>query len=129
MQIVDCRFEEVSPEEFKKRTQGYGLRITRLVLSLDGSQVGRTFGNQLLRAGTSVGANYRAACRARSRSDFISKMGVVEEECDETLYWMELLVDAAIVKRARLADLIREGNEILALVVASRKTARFRAKR
>src|SRR5215471_5353478 len=118
----------MSPEEFKRRTNTYALRIIKLVQSFDGSQVHRTFGNQLLRAGTSVGANYRAACRARSRADFISKMGVVEEECDETLYWMELLIDAGIVKRARLASLIKEGNEILALVVASRKTARFRAR-
>jgi four helix bundle protein len=114
----------MSPEEFKKRTKAYALRIIRLVLSLDSSQVTHAMGGQLLRAGTSVGANYRSACRARSRADFISKMGVVEEECDESLYWMELMIDAAIVKQALLTDLIKEGNEILALVVASRKTAR-----
>jgi four helix bundle protein len=114
----------MSPEEFKKRTKAYALRIIRLVLSLDSSQVTRAMGGQLLRAGTSVGANYRSACRARSRADFISKMGVVEEECDESLYWMELMIDAGIVKQPLLTDLIKEGNEILSLVVASRKTAR-----
>jgi len=116
----------MSPEEFKRRTNTYALRIIKLVQSFDGSQVHRVIAGQLLRAGTSVGANYRAACRARSRADFISKMGVVEEECDESLYWLELLIDAGIVKKTLLADLIKEANEILALVVASRKTARVR---
>ena len=84
----------------------------------------RVLGNQVLRSGTSVAANYRAVCRARSKAEFISKMGIVEEECDESLYWMELMIDAGIVKQALLAELIKEGNEILSLVVASRKTAR-----
>jgi four helix bundle protein len=114
----------MSPEQFKKRTKAYGLRIMRLIESLPKTLTARTIGGQLVRCGTSVGSNYRAACRARSRAEFISKMGIVEEESDESIYWMELLIDAGIVKQALLADLIKEGNEILCLVVASRKTAR-----
>jgi four helix bundle protein len=81
-------------------------------------------GGQLLRAGTSVGANYRAACRAKSTPDFISKMGTVEEEADESLYWMELLVESGIMTEERLADLMKENDEIIAIVVSSINTAR-----
>ena len=102
----------------------YGLRVIRLVQSLPKDQVATVLGNQLLRAGTSVGANYRAAVRGKSRADFISKMGNVEEECDETLYWMEMLVESGTVKSKRLKALMSEGDEILAIVVASIKTAR-----
>jgi four helix bundle protein len=80
--------------------------------------------NQMVRCGTSVGANYRAACRARSRPDFIAKMGIVEEEADESSYWIELLIDAGIVKCERVADLLQEGGEIVSIVVSSIKTAR-----
>lgn len=80
--------------------------------------------NQLLRCGSSVGANYRAACRARSKADFVSKMGIVEEETDETIYWMELLIEAAIVKRSRVAELLDEANQILSIVISSIKTAK-----
>ncbi|GMV95158.1 MAG: hypothetical protein AMXMBFR82_49360 [Candidatus Hydrogenedentota bacterium] len=73
-----------------------------------------------------MGANYRAACRAKSRPDFISKMGIVEEECDEALYWMEILIDAGLMKQERLTELRTEANEILSMVVASIKTARAR---
>lgn len=78
----------------------------------------------MLRCGLSVGANYRAACRARSKADFIAKMGIVEEECDETMYWIELLIDAAIVKRDRVAALFKEADEIVSITVSSLKTAR-----
>ena len=81
-------------------------------------------GRQLLRAGTSVAANYRAACRARSSADFISKMGIVEEEADEALFWMELLADAKLVDDARLKDLMSEANELLSIAVSSIRTAR-----
>ena len=80
----------------------------------------------MLRSGTSVGANYRAACRARSTADFIAKMGIVEEEADESVYWMELLVESGIVKAELLEPLTKEGNEILAITVASINTARKR---
>jgi len=111
-------------EEFLKRTMAFGLRVIRLVESLPKRQVATVLGNQLLRAGTSVGANYRAAVRGKSRADFIAKMGIVEEECDEALYWMEMLIESGSIKPDLLKSLIDEGNQILAIVVASIKTAR-----
>ena len=86
--------------------------------------VGRRLGDQLLRAGTSVAANYRAACRARSKADFISKLGIVEEEADESAFWMELLIESGILPKRRLEKLLAEANELTAIIVASRKTAR-----
>lgn len=114
----------MNADEFKNRTRNYGLRIIRVYESLPQKGASQALGMQLLRSGTSVGANYRAACRAKSRADFISKMGTVEEECDETLYWMETLVDAGYVKQGKMSGLMREGSEILALVIASINTAR-----
>ena len=78
----------------------------------------------MIRCGSSVGANYRAACRAKSKPDFVSKMGTVEEEADETMYWMELLIDAEIVNRTRVADLLNEADQILSIVISSIKTAK-----
>jgi len=114
----------MSPEEFKKRTKTFELRTIRLVEALPAKRAAQVIGNQLLRAGTSVGANYRAACRAKSRADFISKMGTVEEETDESLYWMEMLVDAGLIKQALIGELMREGSEILSVVVASINTSK-----
>jgi four helix bundle protein len=111
-------------EEFKARTKAYALRVIKVVDALPRDTVARTLGHQLLRSGTSVAANYRAAVRGKSTADFISKMGIVEEECDESRLWMELLVDAGRMKPNRLADLMQEGGEILAITVASIKTAR-----
>lgn len=85
-------------------------------------------GRQLLRSATSVGANYRAACRAKSNADFISKMGTVEEEADESLYWMELLVEAGIVQADKLDALMKEEDELVAITVASINTAKRRSK-
>jgi len=88
---------------------------------------GRTadiLGRQLLGAGTSVGANYRAACRARSSPDFISKMGIVEEEADESMYWMELLIDSGLIQKEAVSRLLDEANQILAMTVSSIRTAR-----
>ena len=115
----------MNPEEFKKRTKAFALRVIHLVESLPNTRTSNVIGKQLLRSGTSVGANYRAACRARSRADFISKMGLVEEECDESNYWMELLVDSGQMKPARLSKLMREADELLAMIVASCKTAKW----
>ena len=109
----------------KARTKAYANRVVRLCQALPNNWMARTLGNQLLRSGTSVGANYRAVCRAKSNPDFINKLRVVEEECDESLFWMEILADNNLVKMARLRDLMREGGEILAIVVSSAKTARF----
>ena len=110
--------------EFKKRTKAAAMRVIRLVAAWPKSPAADVIGRQLLRAGTSVGANYRAACRARSRRDMISKLGIVEEEADESVYWLELLADSKLVAPRRLVDLTREFNEILALTVASSKTLR-----
>src|SRR5882757_8864786 len=111
-------------EEMKARTKTYANRVVKLCSSLSSNWIAQTLGRQLLRSGTSVGANYRAVCRAKSTLDFINKLRIVEEECDESLFWMELLVDNNIIKSARLADLMREGDELLAIVVSSAKTAR-----
>ena len=116
----------MEPEEFKKRKRAFAIRVVRLVGSLPNWGTASIMGRQLLRCGTSVGANYRAACRARSRADFVAKMGIVEEECDESLYWMDLLIESGLVPAARLEDLMGEADEILSMVVASIRTARDR---
>ena len=116
----------MTPDDFKKRTKAFALRCIRLVESLPESATGRVIARQLLRCATSVGANYRSACRAKSRADFIAKMRIVEEECDESLYWMELLIESDKMEAALLNDLMKEADEILSLVVASIKTARSR---
>jgi len=112
--------------ELRKRTKAFALRVIRLVEALPRTRVADVIGGQLLRCGTSVGANYRAACRPKSPADFVAKMGIVEEECDESAYWMELLVEAGIMKVGRISSLMSEADEILAMVVASVKTARAR---
>ena len=114
----------MTTKELKERTFQFGVRVVRAVESLPKTDTARTLGKQLLRAGISVGANYRAAARARSRADFVAKLGIVEEECDETIYWMEMVVELKLLKAARLAKLLLEANELLAIVVASIKTAR-----
>jgi four helix bundle protein len=111
-------------EEMKARTKSFANRIVKLCEALPDKWIAKTLGRQLLRSGTSVGANYRAVCRAKSNADFINKLRVVEEECDESLFWMELLVENNLVKPARLNDLMKEADEILSIVVASAKTAR-----
>ena len=110
--------------EMGARTKSYSLRVLKLVHSLPQNRACDILGGQLLRAGTSVGANYRAVCRAKSLADFINKLRIVEEECDESLLWMELLVEAGFVKNSRLANLQAEGDEILSIIVSSTKTAR-----
>ncbi len=116
----------MNPDDFKNRAKAFALRNIRLVDALPKSKAGDVIGRQLLRCGTSIGANYRAACRARSRADFIAKMKIVEEECDESLYWMELLIESGQVEAGLLRDLMKEGDAILSVVVASIKTARSR---
>ena len=103
----------------KQRTKAFANRIVKLCSALPGSWIAQTLGRQLLRSGTSVGANYRAVCRAKSNADFVNKLRIVEEECDESMFWMELLVKASLLR-----NLTKEANEILAIVVASAKTAR-----
>ena len=116
-------------EDMKRRTKKFALRVIRLVESLPNGRTAEVIGRQLLRSGTSVGANYRAACRAKSTADFIAKMGTVEEEADESSYWMELLVEAEIVKADRLESLMKEADELLAITVASVNTAKKRSRK
>ena len=108
----------------KPRTKQFALGVIKMVESLPKDQTSRVLGNQLLRAGTSAGANYRAACRSKSTADFISKMGNVEEEADESGFWMELLVDARKVKTGKASALLQEAGELTAIAVASINTAR-----
>ncbi len=118
----------MNQEDLKRRTQQFALRIMAVTGALPSSAVANVISTQLLRSGMSVGANYRAACRARSRPDFISKLGIAIEEADESLYWMELLIESNIMARDRLAPLLREGDEIIAILTASAKTARAHRK-
>ena len=114
----------MNQEELKERTKRFVLRVIRFVESLHRGRTADVIGRQLLRSGTSVGANYRAACRAKSPADFISKMGTVEEETDESLFWMEMLIEARIVESGKLESLMKEADEILAITVSSIKTIR-----
>ena len=111
-------------DDLKKRTKKFALDVIKLVEKLPNDQVGKILGGQLLRAGTSVGANYRSACRARSNADFISKMGIVEEEADETGYWLDLLISAGKVSQESAIPLVNESSELTAIAVASINTAR-----
>lgn len=117
-----------SKDVLKVRTKQFALRIIRLAGTLPETQEGRIIRGQLLRCGTSVGANYRSARRARSTADFIHKMGIVEEEADETMYWMELIVESGLMKEKIISELYKEADEIVSMVVASINTARKRKK-
>jgi four helix bundle protein len=118
----------VERKDLQERTRQFALRVVRLVEALPRARSADVLGRQLLRCGTSVGANYRAACRSQSPADFIAKMHIVQEEADEAAYWMALLADAAIVPASRLTDLIREADELVAISVASINTARRNAR-
>ncbi len=111
-------------DNLKDRTKRFALRVIRVAERLPKNKTADVISRQLLRSGTSVGANYRAACRAKSPADFISKMGTVEEETDESLFWMELLVDARLMSEELLGELQTEARKILAIVVSSIKTAK-----
>src|SRR5437870_6803748 len=114
----------MSDPDLKKRTKAFALRILKLVDALPKTTAGRTLSSQIVRSATSVAANYRAACRAKSIADFIAKMGIVEEEADETLFWLELLEESKLVPAAKLTAIKQEANELIAITVASIKTAR-----
>jgi four helix bundle protein len=111
-------------EQLRTRTKEFALRIVHLFRSLPPATEAQVIGKQLLRSGTSVGANYRAACHARSRAEFIAKIGVVSEEADETVFWIELLADIKVVKKERLDPLLNEVRELTAIFRASRLTAK-----
>jgi len=114
----------MNAEQFKARTKAFALRVVKLATSLPRNRVGEVFARQMIRSGTSVAANYRAACLARSRAEFVSKMGIAQEEADETMFWIEMIVDAGLVKSPLVEGLIRENKEVLAIIIASRKTAK-----
>ena len=110
-------------EDLKKRTKLFALRVLKLATALPLSIEGRTIRGQLVRAGTSVGANYRAACRGRSKAEFIAKIGVVEEEADESAFWLELIIEGAFLKRDRVNPLLDEANELARIMASSRISA------
>jgi four helix bundle protein len=111
----------------KERTKQFALRVLKLAAALPRTMEGRGIGGQLVRSGTSVGANYRAACRGRSKAEFISKLGTVEEEADESAYWMELIIDACLLESKRVAALQQEATELTAIMAASRISASKRS--
>ena len=116
----------MNKEILQKRTKRFALEIIRLVDTLPKNKSADVLGRQLLRSATSVAANYRAACRGRSKAEFIAKLGIVVEEADESLFWLELMKEAGLVPPERLHPLIQEANELTAIFVASRKTAQKR---
>lgn len=111
-------------EQLKKRTKAFAIRIVRLYRALPKTGEARVIGNQMLRSGTSVASNYRAVCRARSKAEFTAKMGIVVEEADETVFWLEMIIETEIMAATKLQDLIKEANELLAIFAASQRTAR-----
>ncbi len=113
----------MTPDELKLRTKAFALRVIRLAEVFPRTPTAGVIQRQIVRSGTSVGANYRAACRARSRADFAAKLAIAEEEADETLYWLELLADSGLIKAEQLSELQREASELVAIMTASRKTA------
>jgi len=123
------RIEEMAHENLKQRTKEFSLRVIRLTEALPNTRTADVIGRQLLRSGTSVGANYRAASRAKSPADFIAKMGIVEEEADESLFWMELLIEANLVPEEKLAALMQEANELVAITVPSINTAKQKVRK
>jgi four helix bundle protein len=110
--------------ELKDRTKRFAVRIVKLFRSLPRTDEARVIGKQVLRSRTSVAANYRAVCRARSKAEFIAKIGVVVEEADETVFWLELLVETNIVSQSRMNSLLVEADELLAIFTASQRTAK-----
>jgi four helix bundle protein len=114
----------MTPEELKQRTKRFGLSVIKLVDQLPRTRSANAIGNQLVNCATSVGANYRAACRARSKAEFAAKLGVVEEGADESVYWLEVLAEADVITKDKVAILLREANELVAIVVASLNTVK-----
>jgi four helix bundle protein len=115
---------DTQAEQIKRRTKQFALRVIRLFRALPRAAEAQVIGRQLLRSGTAVAANYRAVCRARSKAEFVAKIGVVVEEADETVFWLEMLVEAGIIRANRMEPLLKEANELLAIFAASQRTAR-----
>ena len=112
------------PEELRDRTKAFALRVIRLFRSLPYKTDTQVLGKQLLRCGTSVAANYRAVCRARSKAEFIARLGIAAEEADEAVLWLELLIESGIVKSEMTEELLKEARELAAILTASRQTAK-----
>ena len=111
-------------EVLKERTKKFAIGIIKLFRMLPKTEEARVIGRQVLRCGTSVAANYRAVCRARSKAEFVAKMGIVVEEADETVFWLELLVDAQVARQEQVASVLAEANELLAIFAASQRTVK-----
>src|SRR6266516_5900814 len=123
--IFECRFsiDAMNEPEMKRRTKEFALRVLKLADALPKTRSANIIAGQIARSGTSVAANYRALCRAKSRADFVNKTSIVEEEADESCFWLELLFDRGLLAARRVQPLLREADEITAILVASRKTA------
>mgnify|MGYP000654588977 CR=1 FL=1 len=113
----------MTPEELKARTKQFALRVFRLADALPKTAAGRVIATQLSKSGSSVGANYRAACRGRSKAEFRAKLGVVVEEADESAYWLELIIEGELLPAERVEPLLGEAGELCAIMVASRKNS------
>ncbi len=121
--------ESVLAEQYKKRTKAFAIRLIRFLRTFPKTDEGAVIGKQLLKSGTSIAANYRAACRARSKAEFISKISVVVEEADETVFWLELVLELQLSDANESAGLLKEANEILAIFGASQRTAKSNSPR
>lgn len=127
-QICDCGFTILKTffmdkTEFKTRTKKLAIETARLCLHLPFNQVNKVYTNQIIRSSSSVGANYRAACRAKSKADFINKLRIVEEEMDETMYFLELLAEFNLKEKTQMREIYKEADELLAMIVQSINTA------
>jgi four helix bundle protein len=116
-------------ETLKKRTKSFAIRIVKLYRALPNTGEAKVIGNQFIRSGTAIAANYRASCRARSTAEFIAKIGVVVEEADETVFWLEMLVNCEIFSESKMKEMIQEGNELLAIFAASQSTSKKNSKK
>ncbi len=114
----------MNEKDLLQRTKNFALRVIKLVNALPNNTAGRKIGDQLIRSGTSVAANYRSACRGRSKAEFIAKLGIVEEEVDESCLWMELIIESGLMEKKLVSRLLKEGKEITAIMASSKMTAR-----
>ena len=114
----------MTKEELKQRTKNFALRVIKLTNVLPNTELSKIIKNQLLRRSTSVASNYRAVCRSRSMLDFISKLSLVEEEADESAFWLEVIIECSLIKKELVDSLLKEANELVAIMVSSKKTSR-----
>jgi len=114
----------MNEKDLLQRTKNFALRVIKLVSALPNTLAGKTIGGQLIRSGTSVASNYRAACRGRSKAEFIAKLGIVEEEADESCLWMELIIESGLMEEKLVASLLKEASEITAIIASSKISAK-----